>query len=625
MPMESIMSKKMRLWLNRGWNVLFEGKHGTGKTTCIIELFESEGLKYRMFSAATMDPWFDFIGVPKERTDGEGNVYLDLVRPREFQEDAVEALFFDEFNRCLTGDTKIRLVDGNRVAIKDLVGLDHFYVHSYDLKNDQVVVGKGHSAKITQQDSPLYKVTLDNGSSIRCTHDHPFLAQNKKYINADQLKKGDLLMPLINDPNNYFSYVETVVASSDPIQEKEDVYDITVDKYHNFALESGIFVHNSPKKIRNAVMELIQFKSINGRKFNNLKVVWATINPEDDEMQEYDVEPLDPAQKDRFHIHVKMPYKPDEAYFSKKYGPDIAKAAISWWNGITDPETLNMVSPRRLDYAIEVHMKSGAIEDVLPQKSGPHKLRELLRKIPVASQLGKFITENDVDSAREFLEDENNFEYAIPEIIQDAKKIAFFVPIMPREKINSLIVKETYVQSWALRSFKDHPVIQEALEEIRTANTNRGVSRLIDRKFNAERIKSVMDLDRNPEHNEDAIEAYSTCKQNNDYEAFIDSLESTKDVENANTYERLKMYEALHNNVPEEMSHAGAEAVMDLLERIILRSHVKTLGNYNDLIGVINRAVLNLEKDKYNFSQLSKDYPELTKFAVNTDGFYFKV
>ena len=36
------------------------------------------------------------------------------------------------------------------------------------------------------------------------------------------------------------------------------------------------------KKVRNAVMELIQFKSINGRKFKNLKIVWAAINPDDD-------------------------------------------------------------------------------------------------------------------------------------------------------------------------------------------------------------------------------------------------------------------------------------------------------------------------------------------------------
>lgn len=28
-------------------------------------------------------------------------------------------------------------------------------------------------------------------------------------------------------------------------------------------------------------MELIQFKSINGKKFNNLKVIWAAINPDD--------------------------------------------------------------------------------------------------------------------------------------------------------------------------------------------------------------------------------------------------------------------------------------------------------------------------------------------------------
>ena len=41
---------------------------------------------------------------------------------------------------------------------------------------------------------------------------------------------------------------------------------------------NGIFMdeyNRTNPKVRNALMELIQFKSINGRKFPNLKVVWA--------------------------------------------------------------------------------------------------------------------------------------------------------------------------------------------------------------------------------------------------------------------------------------------------------------------------------------------------------------
>ena len=34
----------------------------------------------------------------KKKTDDNGNSYLDLVRPQEFQDDEVEAIFMDEFS-----------------------------------------------------------------------------------------------------------------------------------------------------------------------------------------------------------------------------------------------------------------------------------------------------------------------------------------------------------------------------------------------------------------------------------------------------------------------------------------------------------------------------------------------
>ena len=38
-------------------------------------------------------------------------------------------------------------------------------------------------------------------------------------------------------------------------------------------------LNRAKPKVRNAVMELIQFRSINGIKFNNLRMIWAAINP----------------------------------------------------------------------------------------------------------------------------------------------------------------------------------------------------------------------------------------------------------------------------------------------------------------------------------------------------------
>ncbi|MFS8099587.1 DNA topoisomerase [Lentzea alba] len=46
------------------------------------------------------------------------------------------------------------------------------------------------------------------------------------------------------------SMVNHTVASVEALPEREDVYDLTVDRYHNFALEAGVFVHNSARMAR---------------------------------------------------------------------------------------------------------------------------------------------------------------------------------------------------------------------------------------------------------------------------------------------------------------------------------------------------------------------------------------
>jgi len=174
----------MDFWFNNNRNVLFVGKHGTGKTSLVKSCFERNGLihgeTYLYFSASTLDPWVDLVGVPYKKVNKDGSECLDLVRPAALANGLVQAIFFDEFNR-------------------------------------------------------------------------------------------------------------------------------------------------SPKKVRNAVMELMQFKSINGFKFPNLKAVWAAINPDDDDT--YDVEKIDPAQKDRFHVIKEIDYKCDQSFFISRFGSDCGSAA----------------------------------------------------------------------------------------------------------------------------------------------------------------------------------------------------------------------------------------------------------------------------------------------------------
>jgi len=100
---------------------------------------------------------------------------------------------------CLAGETKISLLDGREVAIKDLVEMypdgKKFYV--YSIGPDNVMsVGVAHSARPTRRNAEMVKVVLDNGESVRCTPDHLWMRRDGTYVMAKNLRPDDSLMPL---------------------------------------------------------------------------------------------------------------------------------------------------------------------------------------------------------------------------------------------------------------------------------------------------------------------------------------------------------------------------------------------------------------------------------------------
>ena len=212
------LTDKLKKYAKSEYNVILTGRHGVGKTAIIKEVFgEVFGehmTKWRYFSASTLDPWVDFIGIPKNYTRSDGMEVFKIIPPEHFTGDEeIEALFFDEINR------------------------------------------------------------------------------------ADE-------------------------------------------------------------KTLNALMELIQFKSINGRKFNNLKCVWAAENPHDDKDSDYSVMPLDPAQKDRFQIQLNVPNELNKKYFESKFGKDVFSVASEWWG-----KRKTKISPRKLDDMLAGHQIGFDISD----------------------------------------------------------------------------------------------------------------------------------------------------------------------------------------------------------------------------------------------------------------------
>lgn len=104
-------------------------------------------------------------------------------------------LYADE--ACLTGDTRIPLLDGSCPTIAELAerGGEH-WVYSFDQKKNQYVPALARSARVTGYNVPVVKVTLDDGSTIRCTSDHLFMLSDNSFMEAGDLSPGDSLKPL---------------------------------------------------------------------------------------------------------------------------------------------------------------------------------------------------------------------------------------------------------------------------------------------------------------------------------------------------------------------------------------------------------------------------------------------
>ena len=103
---------------------------------------------------------------------------------------------------CLRGNTKIKMLNGTDIEIKDLIGKDEFWL--YGCKPDGTIVPtKGRNCHITKYVDKLYRITLDNGKVIETTNNHKFMLRDGLYSRADELEIGQSLMPLYVKNGSY--------------------------------------------------------------------------------------------------------------------------------------------------------------------------------------------------------------------------------------------------------------------------------------------------------------------------------------------------------------------------------------------------------------------------------------
>jgi len=161
-------------------------------------------------------------------------------------------------NPCIVGSTLIATADGrNAVSIKQLAeeGRD-VPVYSTNTTTGQVEIKYGRNPRLTKNNVEVWKLTLDDGSSLIATPDHKILKKDCSYVNLSDLKSGDSIFSFNTFNSNGYRQVSNnhKVVSVEKFG-IDDVYNITVDDNHNyhvitsyddekFVVSSGICVKN---------------------------------------------------------------------------------------------------------------------------------------------------------------------------------------------------------------------------------------------------------------------------------------------------------------------------------------------------------------------------------------------
>lgn len=198
---------------------------------------------------------------------------------------------------CFSGDTKVALADGRNISFEELVEEHNNGKTNYCYtinEEGNIELEKILHPRVTKENAEVIRVVLDNGEEIECTPDHKFMLRDGKYKQAQDLTVEDSLMPfhkkfskIGGKSKRYFSdkygnMLEAVRMYNHKIKKiirenkKMDVYDLEVPGTHNFALASGIFVHNSAKLARsrdNQAILPLRGKILNVEKSNQSRAL----------------------------------------------------------------------------------------------------------------------------------------------------------------------------------------------------------------------------------------------------------------------------------------------------------------------------------------------------------------
>ena len=231
-------------------------------------------------------------------------------------------------------------------------------------------------------------------------------------------------------------------------------------------------INRAIPKIQSCLLELMTDKSINGRKFPNLKAVWAAGNPPDSD-ENYAVEDLCPALDDRFEIKIKLADEPSLEYFTGKYGSLVASNAINWRKRLAD-ELKPLVSPRRLDYALDYVINCGGpAREVLPDmRLNVSTLMKAIKGNETLDELRESVDSKDPSRIEKFFKNQKKVQQCLGEILFNSDLTRKMIQFADIEFIFGLAEAELRLPPLIANAMLTRPQIKQGLEDARKATGN---------------------------------------------------------------------------------------------------------------------------------------------------------
>ncbi len=192
----------------------------------------------------------------------------------------VIALGKSSYARCFSGDTRVALVDGSSPTLTEMAERhaegEMFWGYSVG-ENGRLIATLIDAPRFIGRDS-LLEITLDDGSVIKATPDHDFMARDGTWKEAGALRPGDSLMPLYRSVfRGYEMTFQPLAGFYEPTHRMADEWNVRNGVYED---EPGTHRHHVDHDRRNnAPWNLVRMDAAEHVRYHNAENYGADFDP----------------------------------------------------------------------------------------------------------------------------------------------------------------------------------------------------------------------------------------------------------------------------------------------------------------------------------------------------------